>query len=221
MNGCILMQILKEDVRKAILQAALAEFRQYGYKEASMRRIAREAGMTTGNIYRYFTSKDELFDAVVGPVYEQYHNYSTEYLQTVDDHLTSGEINKNEYFDRVQVTLVGLVKDSSPELMLLICRSEGSKYDGVKPELLSFTETLLLKSFAAVKSGGLPLTPYEQTEVGMMASTLIEGLSLIISSYEDSDTISLLVDRLVNVYCKGLHGMLEEVSGVKGGNHLA
>ncbi len=40
------MQVLKEEVRSAILLAAYEEFRQSGYSEASIRRIAAAAGMT-------------------------------------------------------------------------------------------------------------------------------------------------------------------------------
>ena len=48
-----------------ILDAAKEEFLQYGYMEASMRRIAAKAGCTTGMLYYRFKDKDELFTALV------------------------------------------------------------------------------------------------------------------------------------------------------------
>lgn len=65
------MQVQKKDVQEAILAAAAYEFAAHGYKHASMRAIAGRAGITPGNIYAYFTSKEQLFTAVVAPVAAQ------------------------------------------------------------------------------------------------------------------------------------------------------
>ena len=41
----------------AILEAGKKEFLTYGYEKASLRRIAKEASVTTGAIYGYFPGK--------------------------------------------------------------------------------------------------------------------------------------------------------------------
>jgi AcrR family transcriptional regulator len=46
--------------RAAIVEAALRLFRETGYEATTMRAIAREAGVSTGNAYYYFGSKEEL-----------------------------------------------------------------------------------------------------------------------------------------------------------------
>ncbi|MDD6034568.1 MAG: helix-turn-helix domain containing protein [Oscillospiraceae bacterium] len=61
------MQILKEEVRQRILQAAREEFLEKGFQESSMRRIAQNAGITPGNIYAYFPGKEALFERLVDP----------------------------------------------------------------------------------------------------------------------------------------------------------
>ena len=53
-------QKLKEELREAIINAAREEFLEHGYEDASMRRIAAKAGITVGNIYRYFRNKEDL-----------------------------------------------------------------------------------------------------------------------------------------------------------------
>ena len=62
------MQVLKEDIRGRILTIARQQFEKKGYSKTSMREIAELAGVGVGNIYNYFTSKDELFHEVVRPV---------------------------------------------------------------------------------------------------------------------------------------------------------
>ena len=49
-----------EQTRAAIIEAALRLFREAGYEATTMRAIAREAGVSTGNAYYYFGSKEEL-----------------------------------------------------------------------------------------------------------------------------------------------------------------
>ena len=49
-----------EQTRAAITEAALALFRERGYEAATMRAIAHRAGVSTGNAYYYFSSKEEL-----------------------------------------------------------------------------------------------------------------------------------------------------------------
>lgn len=39
-----------------------------GYNDASVRSIAKQAGLTTGAIFRYFADKESLFAALVSPV---------------------------------------------------------------------------------------------------------------------------------------------------------
>ncbi len=46
--------------RATIIEAALRLFRETGYEATTMRAIAREAGVSTGNAYYYFGSKEEL-----------------------------------------------------------------------------------------------------------------------------------------------------------------
>jgi AcrR family transcriptional regulator len=49
-----------EQTRSAIVTAALRLFRESGYDATTMRAIAAEAGVSTGNAYYYFASKEEL-----------------------------------------------------------------------------------------------------------------------------------------------------------------
>ena len=50
-----------------IQEAALAEFLDKGFQGTSLRQIVKNAGVTTGAFYGYFSSKEALFNALVGP----------------------------------------------------------------------------------------------------------------------------------------------------------
>lgn len=66
------MQTLKSNIREMILKAAQGKFARKGFLKTSMRDIADAAGMGVGNIYNYFAGKDELFQAVVRPVTDEF-----------------------------------------------------------------------------------------------------------------------------------------------------
>jgi AcrR family transcriptional regulator len=53
-----------EAKRRQLLEAALAEFAEYGVAGARIDRIATRAGCSAGLVYTYFGSKEELFEAV-------------------------------------------------------------------------------------------------------------------------------------------------------------
>lgn len=58
-------QTLKTSVRTRILAAAAEAFAREGFAAARLTDIAAEAGVSTGNLYRYYPNKAALFDAVV------------------------------------------------------------------------------------------------------------------------------------------------------------
>ncbi|MFA7261843.1 MAG: TetR/AcrR family transcriptional regulator [Caulobacter sp.] len=56
----------KQQTRQKVLQAAREMFIERGYEGATIRDIARAAGMSTGAVFASFTDKPDLFDAILG-----------------------------------------------------------------------------------------------------------------------------------------------------------
>ncbi|MGE5464674.1 MAG: TetR/AcrR family transcriptional regulator, partial [Syntrophothermus sp.] len=54
-----------ETTRLAIESAAIQLFLEQGYHATSMRQIAEHAGLALGGIYNHFSSKDEIFEAII------------------------------------------------------------------------------------------------------------------------------------------------------------
>ena len=52
-----------EQTRRTIIDAAMRQFEAKGYEKATMRAIADEAGVSIGNAYYYFSSKEHLVQA--------------------------------------------------------------------------------------------------------------------------------------------------------------
>ena len=56
---------IRKHKEKLILTVALELFSKHGYLGASMQTISKEAGVSKGNLYNYFESKEELLEAVL------------------------------------------------------------------------------------------------------------------------------------------------------------
>ncbi|MFY3384220.1 TetR/AcrR family transcriptional regulator [Paracidovorax sp. MALMAid1276] len=64
---------LTDRKRDAIVQAAIAEFREHGFNGTSMDRVAAAAEVSKRTVYNHFPSKDELFEAILWRLWDQSH----------------------------------------------------------------------------------------------------------------------------------------------------
>ena len=76
------MSTKAEDTQKNILDTARKHFLKDGLTGASLRNIVKDAGLTTGAFYKYYPTKEALFDALTDPYME--HIYQI-YDQIVEE----------------------------------------------------------------------------------------------------------------------------------------
>ena len=76
------MSTKAEDTEKNILNPARKHFLKDGFSGASLRNIVKDAGLTTGAFYKYYPTKEALFDALTDPYIE--HIYQI-YDRVVED----------------------------------------------------------------------------------------------------------------------------------------
>lgn len=76
------MSTKAEDTEKNILNTARKHFLKDGFSGASLRKIVKDAGLTTGAFYKYYPTKEALFDALTDPYIE--HIYQI-YDRVVED----------------------------------------------------------------------------------------------------------------------------------------
>jgi AcrR family transcriptional regulator len=204
------MQVLKDDVRNKIMKAALSEFKLDGYLQASMRQIALAAGITIGNIYRYFKNKEELFNAIIQPVYEQYTVYLEDIRSKIEFSYKDDDLNTLDYFNKIESALIRLFKTYSAELTILLNQSKGSKYEQVKSELVQLTYSLLERVVIKKRNVGPSLKPNDQALVHMLALTIVEGLCLILRDNNEGDRLEQLVDQFLYLYAVGITAIIKQ-----------
>lgn len=78
-----------EETKAAILFAAAEEFYEYGYEKSSLRRICSRAGVTTGAIYCFYSSKEDLLANVMQPIFQVVSSISVSYGDILSDDFTA------------------------------------------------------------------------------------------------------------------------------------
>jgi TetR/AcrR family transcriptional regulator len=92
---------LPEGKRSRILSCAKKAFASSGYAGANINRIAEEAGVSVGSLYKYFRTKENLFLALI----EKSHSL----IETTIDSALS---QKPGFFERVEILLRAAVESS-------------------------------------------------------------------------------------------------------------
>ena len=95
-----MVQIRKDEVHKAILNAAKKLYKKKGYSKTSMAEIAKEAGISRGNSYIYFESKLDIFFAV-------YDEWLTSFIEDLETRVRA----KRTPEAKIRTILMGLWKE--------------------------------------------------------------------------------------------------------------
>jgi AcrR family transcriptional regulator len=119
-----------DETQKLILELAKYEFLEKGFKDASVRNIAKTGNITTGAIYRYFPNNESLFSALVEPaatkLYDLYAGTQQGFVESATPQERSDIIDSDS--DENILKLLELIYDNWDVFNLIICCSEGTKY---------------------------------------------------------------------------------------------
>ncbi|WP_315292284.1 TetR/AcrR family transcriptional regulator [Hoylesella loescheii] len=128
------MQTLKTDIKQRILQVAHREFIKNGVQRTCIRNVARKAGVTVGNLYHYFDSKDTLFCAVLQPLLTALDRYILSHND--EEFLSINVFDLRQQQVNHITTMLTLVKQFRPELRLLLFNAKGTSLEGYKNKII-------------------------------------------------------------------------------------
>lgn len=161
---------LHAERRQQILEAAIRCFVRTGFHGTSMQAVCAEAGMSPGNLYRYFRSKTDIIAAIIDEertkivegfaILEAADDFLGTFFQMLDQHLSM-------HGKRENVAMWS-------EVMSEICRSEeiAALYQSLERDLRGSMERALLK---AIERGQIrPTLPADQ--VATLLISLGDGL---------------------------------------------
>ena len=119
-----------EETQRNILETAKRHFLSDGLTGASLRNIVKDAGLTTGAFYKYYPTKEALFDALTDPylehIYEIYDQVVAEFEKLSADDQTK---NMASISDEGMEQMLDYVYDHYDNLKLLLKCGDSGKYE--------------------------------------------------------------------------------------------
>ena len=165
----------------AILTAAKDEFLDKGFKSASLRRIVKNAGVTTGAFYGYYKSKEELFNALVD---EPYNTFLGMYKETQENftQLSPEEqkINMGVQSGECMNRMMKYAYEHKDSFRLLLCCADGTKYENMVHDMVQI-EVDATHAFAGVmEKMGYPKYTVDPVLEHMLVSGLFSAFFEVI-----------------------------------------
>ena len=144
----------KTEAHEKIITAAVKEFMEYGFENASMRSIASEVGLTVGALYRHFPNKEEMFAALVEPTIDELMKKYREFCEQGYEVMKCGDVQQlwNESESETK-WLMCFVYDHFEAFKLLICRSQGTRFESFVHDMALLHEALQHDRQRAITAG--------------------------------------------------------------------
>ncbi|MDB4973537.1 MAG: hypothetical protein JWN48_1878 [Myxococcaceae bacterium] len=196
-------QYLKSAVEQRIAGAALSEFAVHGFRDTSMARIAKLSGVSTGNLYRYFESKEVLFVSVVPP---ELARRLLAKLRARVRTLIAAETLKQPGAYAAQRSaseeLIALSTQHRLEIVILLGRSEGTIHQ-------SFVEKVkrLLMRLAVFHLRGrdaVPLEPGLRDVLSLVYDNWVRSMVAILREHSEDSAIRRRVHLYTAYHLAGL-----------------
>lgn len=159
-----------------IIAAAKKEFLNFGFNDASLRRIAADAGMSASGLYKHFPSKEAMFESLLDPVINgfraMYDNAALRDFAALDafDVMSSRESSGDA------VLVMSYIYEHYDEFKLLVCRSQGTRYESYLHEIALLEEETTLKYLDEMKRRGIKVKPLRRKEFHLLVSAGISAL---------------------------------------------
>lgn len=126
-----------EGVYEKVYECAKKEFLSKGFKDASLRTIALEAGTSTGSIYTRFHNKEGMFHAIVAPVAEELKSWFLNVQEEFHQKDASYQKQKmSEYSGNGSEQFVEYIYEHYDIFKMLIECSEGTEFSDFLNDLV-------------------------------------------------------------------------------------
>ena len=187
-----------------IQEAALGEFLDKGFLGASLRQIVKNAGVTTGAFYGYFSSKEALFNAIVEPhaaaLMGRYMEAQTTFAELPEEEQPSHMgLESSEYIH----WMVDYICRHREPVKLLLCRSEGTGYEHFVHNMVEMEVEYTIKYMEVLRRLGRNIPELDEQMCHIIASGMFNGVFEIVLHDMPRDKALRYVDQLRDFYTAG------------------
>ena len=160
-----------------IQQAALTEFLDKGFLSASLRQIVKNAGLTTGAFYGYFSCKQALFASIVEP-----HAAAVmgRFMEAQTSFAGRPEAEQPEHMGEDSEScldwMVDYICQNREPVKLLLCRAEGTGYESFVHNMVEVEVEYTLRYMEVLRRLGRRVPTLSRSLCHIIASGMFNGL---------------------------------------------
>lgn len=162
---------------ESIEQAAMQEFLEKGFQGASLRQIVKNAGVTTGAFYGYFSSKEALFNALVEPhaatLMGRFMEAQTSFAELPEEEQVSHMGDESGNYVKWMVDYICQHRDP---VKLLLTRSEGTSYERFVHNMVEVEVEYTLRYIEVLRHLGKDVPELSNSICHIIASGMFNGL---------------------------------------------
>ena len=192
-----------------IRQAAMDEFLEKGFADASLRQIVKNAGVTTGAFYGYYSSKEALFTALVEPhaaaVMGMFMRAQTAFL----------ELPEAEQPSHVGVESSACVKEMLEYVYqhlepfrLLICKAQGTSYENFIHNMVEIEVEATQRYMEVLRRQGREIPVLDDQLCHIIASGMFHGIFEVVVHDMPYARAKHYVQQLQEFFLAGWHSMM-------------
>ena len=150
------MSLPDRSIDPRLLSAAKDEFLHKGFAKASLADICKDAGVTTGALYKRFNGKEDLFSALVSDTVQEITDYVSEIERTDLTGLTDLELyNSFSMMPETNRRWLRFLYDRREGFTLLIRCASGTRYGNFHQDWTDKMNALDYKYYQEARRRGL------------------------------------------------------------------
>ncbi len=203
------MSVKADKTRENILSTAKKHFLRDGLDGASLRNIVKDAGLTTGAFYKYFPTKESMFDALIDPYVE--HIY-----QIYDDILADFEVlSPQEQTDHMAASsedgidrIVDYVYNNYDSFRLLLKCGDSGKYADFIHSMVERESQSTLNYMETLQRAGIDVPVVKKDLLHMLSTGFFSAVFQIIEHDMEKETAKANIAQLKEFQTGGWERLL-------------
>lgn len=193
-----------ELTHKNIIDSGIKHFLKYGYERSNLRKICKDAGVTTGAFYRHFQDKEDLFVSLVQPLADEILGFYSKFEKESFESLDKDRVNKLaeiNVYGSIESTLYMFQKRELFEL--LIYKAYGTKYDNFVEKLVSLEDQNRKKTMQIVSKKKGEYIEIPEEAIHLLDHAYINALCEIVVHSKSEDEVRMNSNIVAEFFNEG------------------
>lgn len=197
------------DTLSRIQRTAMEEFLEKGFADASLRRIVKNAGVTTGAFYGYYSSKEALFAGLVEPhaaaVMGMFMRAQTAFAELPEQEQPAHV--GVESTDCVHEMLRYIYQHPEP-FKLLVCKAQGTTYENFIHNMVEIEVEATQRFMDVLRRQGRQIPALDSQLCHIIASGMFHGIFEVVVHDMPYDRAKQYIRQLQAFYLAGWHSLM-------------